>query len=68
MNDPYMKLSEDISNALIKLSNMICWLAMRTLPVKDYNDFISEFKEKQDTKKDALNTMQRVIGMNDTET
>lgn len=46
MNDPFKKLFEDISKTLIKLSNMIVFVAERTLSAKDYMDFIKEFAEK----------------------
>ena len=51
MNDPYRKLFESINKALTKLSNMIVWLAKRTLSVKDFMDFVDEFEEKQSNNK-----------------
>ena len=48
MNDPYEKLFESISKALIKLSKMIVWIAKRALSVKDFEDFIDAFPEEGD--------------------
>ena len=50
MYDPYKRLHEDIVKAISKQTNMIVWLAKRTLSVKDYMDFIEEFEEKHDNR------------------
>ena len=54
MNDAYKKLYESIAESLTELSNMIVSLAMRTLSVKDYQDFVDEFTKKKTNKKEAL--------------
>ena len=54
MNDPYRKVHEDIAMALTKLSNMIVWLAKRTLSVKDYMDFADEFTEEKKNDTDEI--------------
>lgn len=48
MEDPYKRVWEDIAKALTKESNMILWLAKRTLTVKEFGEFIDEFSEKKD--------------------
>ena len=48
MNDPYKRFHEDIVKAISKQTNMIVWLAKRTMSVKDYMDFVEEFGEKHD--------------------
>ena len=58
MHDPYEKVWQDIGKALKTLSNMIAWLAKRTLSVKDYMDFADEFAEKKaDSMEDLLTEM-----------
>ncbi len=48
MKDPYQKVFEDISKALAKHSEMIVWIAKRTLSAKEFSEFIDEFAEKTD--------------------
>lgn len=48
MNNPYLKLAEDLEKAFNKHSEMIVWIAKRVLPAKDYLEFINEFTEKHD--------------------
>lgn len=50
MHDPYKNLFESISKALTKLSNMICWVAKRTLTSKEFDEFVEEFTDKTDLK------------------
>ena len=50
MNDPYKRFHEDIVKAISKQTNMIVWLAKRTMSVKDYMDFVEEFEEKHDNR------------------
>ena len=58
MHDPYEKVWQDIGKALKTLSNMIAWLAKRTLSVKDYMDVADEFAEKKaDSMEDLLTEM-----------
>ena len=51
MNDPIVKVFKDIGKAFIRLSNMILYVAERTLSAKDYIDFVNEFTEKSDEDK-----------------
>ena len=50
MDDPYKEVFEAISKTLQKLSNMIVWIAKRTLSVKEYEEFADEFSNKTETK------------------
>lgn len=48
--DPYKKLYEDLEKAFTKHSNMIAWLARKTLHTKDYLDFMDKFvKPRKDS-------------------
>ena len=47
MEDPYKKIWEDIAKAFTKESNMIVWLAKRTLTAKEFAEFVDEFSEKK---------------------
>ena len=51
MNDPMKKIFEDIGKAFTRLSNMIIYVAERTMSAKDYIDFVNEFTEKSDEDK-----------------
>lgn len=51
MNDPIEKVFKDICKVLTRLSNMIVYVAERTLSAKDYIDFVNEFTEKSDEDK-----------------
>jgi hypothetical protein len=48
MNDPYEKVWEEIRKGFEQSIKMIKWIAERTLPVKDYKEFIDEFTEKHE--------------------
>ena len=48
MKDPYQKAFEEISMALAKHTDMIVWIAKRTLSAKEFSEFIDEFSEKTD--------------------
>ena len=48
MTDPYQKLYESIAKVLNKLSEMILWIAVRSLSAKEYSEFIDKFSEKPD--------------------
>ena len=50
MNDPYIKVFEDIVKVLNKHSKMIEWIAKRTLSVNDFIEFVNKFAEKQESK------------------
>ena len=50
MDDPYKEVFEAISKTLQKLSNMIVWIAKRTLSVKEYEEFADEFSNKTENK------------------
>lgn len=52
MDDPYKEVFEAISKTLQKLSNMIVWIAKRTLSVKEYEEFADEFSQKTDNQKE----------------
>ena len=54
MNDPYEKAWETIGKALSKQSEMILWIAERTLSVKDYKEFIDEFTKNPKDNHDEL--------------
>ena len=41
------EMFDSIAKAIVKLSNMICWLAERTLSVKDFKDFIDAFPAEE---------------------
>lgn len=47
MKDPYESTWKDIGNALTTYSNMILWIAERTLSVKDYKEFVDAFTNKK---------------------
>lgn len=47
MNDPYKKFVEELSKVLAKLSNMIVYVAERTLSAKEFIEFTEEFKDKK---------------------
>ena len=42
-DNPYDRLSESLYKVLVKLANMIFYLAERTLSKKEYEDFIDKF-------------------------
>lgn len=46
MNDPYEKVLESIGKALSTQSEMIFWIAERTLSAKDFKEFVDEFAKK----------------------
>ena len=52
MNNFYKEAFENIAKSFKKLSDMIIWLAERTLSAKDYKEFAHQFSEKKpdDTK------------------
>ena len=54
MKDPYLKLAEDINKTIIKLANMLDWIAKRTMTTKDYLEFVDEFAEKRTGQTDEL--------------
>lgn len=54
MKDPYLKLAEDINKTMIKLANMIDFVAKRTMTTKDYLEFVDEFSEKRTGQTDEL--------------
>lgn len=54
MKDPYMKLAEDINKTMIKLANMIDFVAKRAMTTKDYLEFVDEFSEERLNVKDEL--------------
>ena len=51
MTDPFAKVFKDIGKMFTRLSNMIIYVAERTLSAKDYIDFVNEFTEKSDEDK-----------------
>ena len=53
MKDPYQEAFKQISDAIIKINNMIVELGKRTLTIKEYEDFITAIEEKED-KKDII--------------
>ena len=50
-NDPYAKLADSISRLVIKLADMICWVASRTLSKKEFAEFIEYFEHDYDKEK-----------------
>ncbi len=54
MKDPYLKLAEDINKTIIKLANMIDFVAKHTMTTKDYLEFMDEFSEKKTGQTDEL--------------
>lgn len=46
MEDPYLKLYESLHKVIVKLADMICELAKRSLTAKEYLDFVKMFEEK----------------------
>jgi len=59
MNDPYKQVFESISEAIKKHTEMIVWIAERTLSVKEYKEFIDEFENKRDDKREILKFVKR---------
>lgn len=48
MNDPYKEIFETISNTIKQQTDMIIWLAERTLSVKDFKELIDKYGDKND--------------------
>ena len=57
MKDPYEKVWEEIRKGFDLNLKMIKWIAERTLSVKDYQEFIDEFTEKQNNHDEPLNIL-----------
>lgn len=47
MKDPYEKVFEEIGKAFLKVNKMIVELAERSLTVKEFQEFVKTFDEKQ---------------------
>ena len=54
MADPYRKAWESIGKALSVQSNMILWIAKRTLSAKEFEEFVDEFAKKPEGDHDEL--------------
>lgn len=54
MTDPYKKAWESIGEALSTQSNMIVWIAERTLSAKDFKEFVDEFAKRPKDNYDEL--------------
>jgi hypothetical protein len=63
MNNPYEKAWESIGKALSAQSNMILWIAERTLSAKDFKEFVDEFAKA--SKKENI-SMSEIIGVGET--
>ena len=48
MNDPYKEAFESMSNVLKQQTDMIVWLAERTLSVKEFKELIDKFGHEND--------------------
>ena len=59
MKDPYEKVWEEIRKGFALNIKMIKWIAERTLSVKDYQEFIDEFTEKQNNHDEPLNILRK---------
>ena len=59
MKDPYEKVWEEIRKGFALNIKMIKWIAERTLSVKDYQEFIDEFTEKQNNEDEPLNILRK---------
>lgn len=46
MNDPYKEFFESVSKTLKQQTDMIVWLAERTLSVKEFKELIEKFGNK----------------------
>jgi len=57
MKDPYEKVWKEIRKGFDLNLKMIKWIAERTLSVKDYQEFIDEFTEKQNNHDEPLNIL-----------
>lgn len=54
MKDTYEKVWESIGKALSTQSNMVLWIAERTLSAKDFNEFVDEFAKKPEDNRNEL--------------
>ena len=48
MEDPYKEVFEGISNVIKQQTDMIVWLAERTLSVKEFKELIEKYKNDDD--------------------
>lgn len=46
--DPYHKTFKSIEKILVRLSDMIVFVAKRSMSVKEFEEFLHEFSEKDD--------------------
>ena len=50
-DDPYAKLADSICRMFVKLADMICWVASRTLSKKEFAEFVEYFEHGYDKEK-----------------
>ena len=54
MTDPYEKMWESIAKAISAQSEMILWIAERTLSAKEFKELVDEIAKKSEDNHDEL--------------